>query len=422
MANLTNNKFKNIYKRYFIKEAQKSLEWFSKKEFYYRVDLEVKRSYRTGSSLTLARIEFLDLLTSKLSEINKIQETIDFIARNVRECDIKSCTESRVIEIILLDTSIDGAKQFAQKMKTLLKDFFFDEFNFSRNLVNDGVKIQLYPLNQIPDDKDKNSSETVVTNKPVNDSSNVYENMLDDELNGIEYNGSALAVSYYIPDNLIYKDIYTYLFHFFKRIIDILGALTGIILFSPIMFLIAVLIKLESKGPIIFRQKRIGYKGKEFTFFKFRSMSNNNDPKIHQQYVAQLIDGNHENLNQGDDTKPVYKITADPRVTKIGKILRVTSLDELPQFFNVLLGNMSLVGPRPPIGYELEHYQSWHLRRVLEVKPGITGIWQVHGRSLTTFDEMVRMDLFYVKNQSVFLDIKIIIKTITAVINFRGAY
>ena len=171
------------------------------------------------------------------------------------------------------------------------------------------------------------------------------------------------------------------------------NATTGLILFSPIMFLTTAAVKVTSEGPIIFSQSRLGMKGIRFPFYKFRSMYWNIDDWIHREYVTNLIKSNHEKINQGDEETPLYKMKSDSRVTPVGKIIRKTSIDELPQFFNVLKGEMSLVGPRPPIPYEVEKYEPWHLRRILEVKPGITGIWQVDGRSSTSFNDMVRMDL-----------------------------
>jgi lipopolysaccharide/colanic/teichoic acid biosynthesis glycosyltransferase len=147
----------------------------------------------------------------------------------------------------------------------------------------------------------------------------------------------------------------------------------------------------------------------------------NGDDDIHRQYITNLIKGELEKINQGDKESPLYKIKSDPRVTSIGKIIRKTSIDELPQFFNVLKGDMSLVGPRPPLPYEVEKYEPWHLRRILEVKPGMTGLWQVDGRSKTSFDDMVRLDLRYAQNWSLWLDIKILFKTVRAVIYPKGA-
>lgn len=201
-----------------------------------------------------------------------------------------------------------------------------------------------------------------------------------------------------------------------KRLIDIVGALAGLVIFSPLFLIIAAAIKLTSRGPVLFKQQRIGQFGQPFTFFKFRSMEDGCDDLIHQRYVEKLIKGENSMVNLGSEKQPVYKIQFDPRVTVIGNILRKTSLDELPQFLNVLSGTMSLVGPRPPIPYEVENYKNWHLRRILEVKPGITGLWQIYGRSRTTFDDMVRLDLKYVDQKSLLLDLRILLRTIPAVL------
>ena len=207
-----------------------------------------------------------------------------------------------------------------------------------------------------------------------------------------------------------------------KRGMDLFGSLLGLAFFSPVFFVIAALIKLTSKGPVFFRQERVGQFGKRFVFLKFRSMLANSDPAIHQAYVASLIEAG-KGKKEADTGKPkVFKIQNDPRITSIGRFIRKTSLDELPQLINVLRGDMSLVGPRPPIPYEVEKYEIWHRRRIFEVKPGITGLWQVEGRSRTTFDEMVRLDLKYVQEWSVWMDIKILIRTPLAVLTTKGAY
>jgi exopolysaccharide biosynthesis polyprenyl glycosylphosphotransferase len=205
-----------------------------------------------------------------------------------------------------------------------------------------------------------------------------------------------------------------------KRTMDILGSSVALLLLSPLFLALGLLIKLTSRGPAFFRQNRIGQYGAPFTFWKFRSMYVSNDAEIHKQYVERFITAKAP-ANAGN-TKPVYKITNDPRITPIGRFMRRTSLDELPQFWNVLRGDMSLVGPRPPIPYEIGAYDVWHRRRLLEAKPGITGLWQVHGRSRTTFDEMVRLDLEYSRTWSPALDIKILLKTPRAVFSGDGAY
>jgi lipopolysaccharide/colanic/teichoic acid biosynthesis glycosyltransferase len=206
-----------------------------------------------------------------------------------------------------------------------------------------------------------------------------------------------------------------------KRCIDVLGSLFALIVLSPILLLIALLVKATSKGPMFFKQQRVGQYGRNFTFLKFRSMYADNDPSVHREYVKKLIAGGAERAFTKDSREGVYKLIDDRRITKIGKFLRRSSLDELPQFFNVLMGEMSLVGPRPAIPYELDAYQAWHRRRILEAKPGITGLWQVTGRSRVTFDEMVRLDLQYVTTWTPWVDIKILFRTPLAVIRGSGA-
>ncbi len=206
-----------------------------------------------------------------------------------------------------------------------------------------------------------------------------------------------------------------------KRFIDIIGSLSLLVLLSPVFLIIAAAIKLNSRGPVLFRQKRIGEHGTPFTFLKFRSMYMNNDASEHKEYVRQLIAGQAEKKSTQGNAEGVFKLTNDPRITPVGRILRRSSLDELPQLLNVLHGEMSLVGPRPPVPYEVEAYATWHRRRLLEAKPGITGLWQVHGRSRVQFDDMVRLDLRYARACSPLLDLKILLQTPKAVIGGDGA-
>ena len=206
-----------------------------------------------------------------------------------------------------------------------------------------------------------------------------------------------------------------------KRMIDVVGSLTLLAMLSPILFIIAVVIKLTSRGPVLFRQKRIGEHGTPFTFLKFRSMYINNDSSEHKEYVRQLIAGQAEKKPANGNGTGVFKLTNDRRITPVGRILRRASLDELPQLINVLHGEMSLVGPRPPVPYEVEAYATWHRRRLLEAKPGITGLWQVYGRSRVEFDDMVRLDLRYARDCSPLLDLKILLQTPRAVMGGDGA-
>jgi lipopolysaccharide/colanic/teichoic acid biosynthesis glycosyltransferase len=207
-----------------------------------------------------------------------------------------------------------------------------------------------------------------------------------------------------------------------KRAIDLVGCSALTLICLPLFLAIAIAVRLSSKGPILFRQERVGQFGQIFTFLKFRSMYVNNDHTVHREFVTKLIAEEGAASLPSGNRQGVYKLTNDKRVTPIGKFLRRTSLDELPQLINVLKGDMSLVGPRPPIPYELAAYQVWHRRRVLEVKPGITGLWQVTGRSRVKFDEMVRLDLRYATTWTPWLDLVILLRTPVAVIRGSGAY
>jgi len=201
----------------------------------------------------------------------------------------------------------------------------------------------------------------------------------------------------------------SFLYRTSKRCLDIVLALLGLVLLLPLLPAIVGLIRLDSAGPILFRQKRVGRHGKLFTCYKFRSMVVN----------AEALKPNLADRNEA--TGPAFKIRQDPRITAIGAFLRRSSLDEVPQLFNVLLGQMSIVGPRPQIPAEVELYEPWHRGR-LQVQPGITCLWQISGRSLISFDEWMRLDLEYVRRRSMRLDIDILLRTLPAVIARKGAY
>jgi lipopolysaccharide/colanic/teichoic acid biosynthesis glycosyltransferase len=220
-----------------------------------------------------------------------------------------------------------------------------------------------------------------------------------------------------------------------KRWMDILGALALIILTLPMMMLIAIAIKLDSPGPVIFTQERVGanVRGKggrkswevsSFTILKFRTMRHNVSPELHRQFIEAMIkrdDARLAELNGGQlDDKNKYKMVNDPRITRVGRILRKTSLDELPQLFNVLRGEMSLVGPRPAIPYEIDMMPERYLER-LAAKPGFTGWWQVEGRSQVEFEEMIQMDVWYIRHANLWLDLEILLKTPIAVLQSKGA-
>lgn len=213
-----------------------------------------------------------------------------------------------------------------------------------------------------------------------------------------------------------------------KRVVDVVAAVLLLLLLSPLLLLIALAIRLDSAGPALYMQERVGARRKTengrifwetttFRLYKFRSMFYNADPTIHQAYVKAFVTGQAK-VTAADN--PIFKLEGDPRITRVGKLLRRTSLDELPQLVNVLIGEMSLVGPRPVPTYEVAEYEKWHHARLL-AQPGITGLWQVKGRGRVTFDEMVRMDIEYVHNQSIWLDLKLLWLTIPSVLSGRGA-
>jgi len=221
-------------------------------------------------------------------------------------------------------------------------------------------------------------------------------------------------------------------YYFIKRFLDVFLASLILIVISPILLPISILVVLDSPGPIIFCQKRVGAKRytragisswqrRNFTIYKFRTMVPNADSAVHQAYVTALIHNDQATMAslQGKDTN-TRKLVCDSRVTRVGKLLRKCSLDELPQFWNVVKGDMSLVGPRPAIPYEVKEYQPWHYRR-LETQPGITGLWQVTARSSTDFNDMVRLDIRYIRNQSLWLDLIILFKTPLVVLKCSGA-
>jgi exopolysaccharide biosynthesis polyprenyl glycosylphosphotransferase len=202
---------------------------------------------------------------------------------------------------------------------------------------------------------------------------------------------------------------------------DIAASLAALIVSGPIILLAMACIKLDSPGPVFFVQKRVGLNGRTFRMLKLRSMQANADTKIHQEYLQQLIKDGAAASEVDADGKPVYKLVNDPRITRVGKFIRKTSIDELPQLINVLRGEMSLVGPRPPLQYEVDEYEDWHHKR-LTIRPGITGLWQVSGRSQLTYEQMIQLDIQYIENWSLWSDIKILFKTIPVVLKIGQSY
>jgi exopolysaccharide biosynthesis polyprenyl glycosylphosphotransferase len=341
-----------------------------KRQFFRQLRLEKRRTERSKTPLSIV---LFSLDSKKGDEVGDVKGLLDIVHNGKRETDILGYLAENLIGLLLLDTNEQGTQAFMQTINDRVSALDFSTISVT------------YP-DQLFDH--------VLTEHQ--DPVNSYPFFLDD------------------PELGRFGD-------FVKRSLDIVGSIGGILALSPLMLTIAAVIKMTSPGPVIFKQIRLGKRGVPFVFYKFRSMSVNADDRIHREYVASLIGGEHDAINQGDAAKPLYKLKSDPRVTRVGRVLRKTSLDELPQLFNVLMGTMSLVGPRPPIPYEAEKYEAWHLRRVLEIKPGITGLWQVEGRSKTSFDDMVRLDLRYMRNRSLMFDLKLLIRTFAVVLKREGA-
>jgi lipopolysaccharide/colanic/teichoic acid biosynthesis glycosyltransferase len=231
--------------------------------------------------------------------------------------------------------------------------------------------------------------------------------MINGQLRTVQSDLGFTAPAAIAADARIALDLYPAI----KRWLDVVIASIMFIVLAPVMAAVALAIRLDSPGPIIFRQTRVGKNHRPFTFYKFRSMYHKADVSVHQAFVCGLINGQQSKT---------YKMTGDKRITRVGAFIRKTSLDELPQLINILNGDMTLVGPRPPIPYEVAAYQEWHHRR-LAVTPGLTGLWQVRGRSLVSFDDMVKMDIDYVRQRSLALDLILLIQTIPVVLSGRGA-
>jgi lipopolysaccharide/colanic/teichoic acid biosynthesis glycosyltransferase len=299
---------------------------------------------------------------------HSIDRWLDVLSVNKRETDIVGYLDDGAAAVLLTDTSEDGAQRFVRKIAGRAE------------ALGISTTVEAYP-------------------------GRLFESLAKDSGNpGI------------VIDNIPARRKRA---QFVKRWIDFIGAAVFLVVLLPMMLAVAAAVAATSPGPVLFKQIRLGRGGRPFVLYKFRSMYCDADDRIHREYVTSLITGEKRDGQAGDAAKPWAKLKADQRITPIGRFLRKTCLDEIPQLFNVLKADMSLVGPRPPLPYEAAAYQSWHLRRVLESTPGITGLWQVEGGS-ATFDDMVRMDLRYVRTWSLMLDIRILLKTVMIVLRKNG--
>jgi lipopolysaccharide/colanic/teichoic acid biosynthesis glycosyltransferase len=361
-----------------IEPRDKSLgsRFIDRADFVRRLYLERKRTERSGRPFILMLLE-TDSLLKAGADKQAIQELVVTIVQTTRETDVIGWyKEGQILgtiftEVDSANTTAVTAALFSRVKKALASTLAIDNMN----------EIRL-SFHMFPEDSGCNGSEIGA------------DRVLYPELES-DGRGSARML---------------------KRGIDIVGSLCALLFSAPLAVPIAIAIKLTSRGPVFFRQQRVGQYGKPFTFLKFRSMYAACDHTVHRQYVKALI------KDEVASEERVFKLTNDHRVTPAGRFLRKSSLDELPQFINVLKGEMSLVGPRPAIPYEVEHYDVWHRPRVLAVKPGITGLWQIGGRSRTNFSDMIRLDLLYARSWTPWLDIKILLKTPRAVLSGEGAH
>jgi lipopolysaccharide/colanic/teichoic acid biosynthesis glycosyltransferase len=357
--------------------------FFDQDLFITMLRLERKRTERSNRRFVLMLLDACGLLKSDQSR-ETLHKVIAALSNSFRETDIKGWYKGdSTIGVIFTEVGADG-KSVANGLLTKVTNALCTVLSIEQiNQVN--LSFHVYP----------ESSNRNGTDGPTD--STLYPDL--------QQTGDPKRAARAI-----------------KRSIDIAGSLLALVLASPFLIVIAAIIKLTSKGPVLFRQVRIGQHGRKFTFLKFRSMYFKNDHTIHQEYVKRLIAGTASPVEESGRAPEVFKLTNDPRITPFGRFLRKTSIDEIPQFLNVLSGSMSLVGPRPPVPYEFECYEMWHRQRLVAVKPGITGQWQVGGRSRTTFDEMVRIDLKYSSSWTVWGDIKILSQTPRAVLSGVGAY
>jgi lipopolysaccharide/colanic/teichoic acid biosynthesis glycosyltransferase len=363
-----------------VREDSVEYGMLSQELFLRLLSLERKRTERSGRRFVLMLLDIGNLLKGARSSVMTTLQAA--IIQSSRDTDLKGWYKNgSVIGVIFTEVGATGEKSIVHVLSNKVTASLYGVLSIQE--INE-IRLSFHVFPEDWDERD-----------PVGPVKATLDPMLGNKRMKLEFGA--------------------------KRMLDIVGSLTGLILALPLMLLIALAIRWTSKGPVLFRQVRVGQHGKQFTFLKFRSMYVNNDPRIHEEYMKRFI----VDASGADQTTAsqhtIYKLTADPRVTPVGRFLRRTSLDELPQFLNVLRGEMSLVGPRPPVTYEFDLYKPWHRQRLSAVKPGITGLWQVAGRSRVKFDEMVRLDIRYARTWSIWLDIKILLHTPGAVFSGNGA-
>jgi lipopolysaccharide/colanic/teichoic acid biosynthesis glycosyltransferase len=386
----------------------------SPEEFRAIIERECMRADRTNLQLSLVVFNLINTNSSS----DGAEELKSVLCRRIRITDEVGWFDEKSIGTILPDTTTEGAWKFAgdicRRVATIAKNLNCMVYTYpSKWLPHENKYFKQMVLPGILHELGKALFQGLFSDKNPAPNGYIASEVLT--------SGTKLDISKRPVERL--ELLLVRRFPIRKRIIDIIGTIIALIIFSPVMLAVAAAIKLTSSGPIIFSQERVGLMGKKFNFHKFRSMYTNSSEGPHKDYIKKFIlEQKSASTLEKKDEGGIYKLKDDPRMTPLGMFLRKSSLDELPQFFNVLKGEMSLVGPRPPIPYECEHYDTWHNRRILKVRPGITGLWQIQGRSSTSFNEMVRLDLKYIREWSLKLDLKILFQTPRAVLSGKGAY
>jgi lipopolysaccharide/colanic/teichoic acid biosynthesis glycosyltransferase len=374
-----------IEKDHFLESPPHS-KFYSKSLLRKKIREEKIRACRTGRTFSLILFSPHRFLSENGNERAKFVETIAKITdQEGNPANIMGEWDRKSLAILLLDTPPESAFELINKLTSRIRKEGYGIIESPGKEIFKLLAFQGGRRDKTPD----NENRGIALNRKVRDLSTFHNLEVHHEL--------------------------------LKHILDILVSSTLLALFSPVFFLFAILIKMDSPGPVFYRQRRIGKGGKPFTFLKFRTMHENSDEKIHREHVRQLMNGEAGLSSTGNSGEKSYKLTEDRRVSRFGKFLRKTSIDELPQLFNVLKGEMTLVGPRPHPVYEAELYDLWHSYR-LNIKPGVTGLGQVYGRFNTDYEDVYRLDLQYFRKASFILDLKILFKTFSIVFSGRGAY
>lgn len=349
-------------------------------EFKAILERERARSDRSGERFSLV-VFYTD--TPHKDQKDMAAHLVQILTHRVRSIDVVGWVERRQIGIALPNTSGEGARKFAEDISKKI----------AAKTQAPAFQVFTYPSDMLPGLNERSEARPYSPSTPPGNTSP------DPKVSRAELHKREALMEHY-------ECLFARRMPVWKRIIDIIGAIFGMALLFPLFFLIAVIIKIVSPGPAFFKQERIGYLGRPFNCFKFRTMQTNADSSIHMQHIAQLFN---------DDGALVKLDDSDTRIIPFGKLLRKTGLDELPQLVNVLRGEMSLVGPRPDVPYSVEHYKQWHLKR-FDANPGLSGLWQTSHKNTRTFNEMTRLDITYARRSSFWLDTKILLKTFSTVI------